>query len=162
MLTAGENVRTLGGARCGAPPPWRSVFGKRCWIPCVLSSEAGIGLEFEIGGARAVGGTYFKTLKAAPCCVYRSGVATDLLTWVRWARLGRGGRCMLFNGPYVHRSCTHGEAKPSAKTVGVAHSSYRPIPVLRFISTLIILWILLLSLETVGCDFFYCLIKIHG
>jgi hypothetical protein len=26
MLAADVNVRTLGGARCGAPVPWRGVF----------------------------------------------------------------------------------------------------------------------------------------
>jgi hypothetical protein len=43
---------------------------------------------------------------------------------------------------------------PGAKTVGVAHSSYRPIPVLRYNSTLVVLCIFLLSLVTVGY-FFY-------
>jgi hypothetical protein len=54
----------------------------------------------------------------------------------------------LFNGPYIHQFVAPWEAMPSAKTVGVAHSSYRPI--LRISSTLIVLWILLLSLVTVG------------
>jgi hypothetical protein len=60
---------------------------------------------------------------------------------------------MLFNGPYVHQSFAHREAGPGAKTVGVAHSSYRPIPILRLISTLVVLWNLLLSLVTVGYDY---------
>jgi hypothetical protein len=58
---------------------------------------------------------------------------------------------MLLYEPYVHQSVAHWEAKPRAKTVGVAHSSYRPILVLWFSSTLVVLWILLLSLVTVGC-----------
>jgi hypothetical protein len=37
----------------------------------VRSTEVGTRLDFEVDGARAVGGTDFKTLKAAPCCVYR-------------------------------------------------------------------------------------------
>jgi hypothetical protein len=56
---------------------------------------------------------------------------------------------MLFNEPYVHPSIAHWEVRPKAKTVGVAHSSYRPILVVRLNITLVVLWILLLSLATV-------------
>jgi hypothetical protein len=60
---------------------------------------------------------------------------------------------MLFNGPYVHQSVAHREARPGAKRVGVAHTSYRPIPVMWFISTLVVLRIYLLSLVMVGYVF---------
>jgi hypothetical protein len=46
-------------------------------------------------------------------------------------------------------SIAHGEAKPGAKTIGVAHSSYRPISMVCFGSTLVILWILSQCLVTV-------------
>jgi hypothetical protein len=68
--------------------------------------------------------------------------------------LGRGGRRLLLNEPYVHQSVAHREAMPRAKTVGVAHSSYGPIHVLRFSSTLVVFWNLLLSLVTVGYVFY--------
>jgi hypothetical protein len=80
-----------------------------------------------------------------------SGVSTDPLTLVSLARVGRGGRCSSLDGPCSDRqSVAHREAKPGAKTVGVARSSCRPIPVLWFSCTLVVLWILLLSLVTVG------------
>jgi hypothetical protein len=60
---------------------------------------------------------------------------------------------MLIIESYVHQHVAHLEAKPRAKTVGVAHSSYRPIHVLRFNSTLVAMWNLLLSLVTVGYVF---------
>jgi hypothetical protein len=71
LLTADVNVRTLGGARCGAPPPERGGFYNQWLFLSVRSIEVGIRLDFKVGGARAVGETFFKTLKAAPCCVYR-------------------------------------------------------------------------------------------
>jgi hypothetical protein len=70
--------------------------------------------------------------------------------------LGSGGErwsVPSFDGPCDHQSLAHREAKPGAKTVGVARSSYRPIPVLRFGSTLVVLWILLMSLVTIGYVF---------
>jgi hypothetical protein len=42
---------------------------------------------------------------------------------------------MLFNEPYVNEYVAHWEPMPRAKTVGVAHSSYRHILVGRFSST---------------------------
>jgi hypothetical protein len=66
----------------------------------------------------------------------RHVVSTDPLTKVSLARLGSGGRCLLFNGPCDHQHVAHGESKPGAKTVGVAHSSYGPILMLWFGSTL--------------------------
>jgi hypothetical protein len=69
---------------------------------------------------------------------------------------------MSSNGPCDHQSIAHREAKPGAKAVGVAHPSYRPIPVLRFSCTLVILWILLLSLVTVGCAFWYVVVLLLG
>jgi hypothetical protein len=53
--------------------------------------------------------------------------------------------------PPVYRS-SGGQARSA--TVGVAHSSYRPVLVLRFSSTLVILWNSLPSLVTVGYVFF--------
>jgi hypothetical protein len=70
LLTADMNVRTLGGARCGAPPPGRGFCNQLLFLS-VRSTKLGTRLDFEVDGARAVGGTNFKTLKAAPCCVYR-------------------------------------------------------------------------------------------
>jgi hypothetical protein len=64
---------------------------------------------------------------------------------------------MLFNGPYVHQTIAHRETRHRANTVGVAHSSYRPIPVWRFSSTLAVLWNLFLSLVTVGYVLLKCL-----
>jgi hypothetical protein len=61
----------------------------------------------------------------------------------------------LFNDPYVHQYVGHWGARPKAKTVGVTHSSYRPILVLRFSSNLLVLWNVLLSLVTVGYIFFH-------
>jgi hypothetical protein len=43
----------------------------------------------------------------------------------------------LFNGPYVHQSLAQREARPGAKTVGIAHSNCRPIPGMWFSSTLV-------------------------
>jgi hypothetical protein len=57
MVAADVNVRTLGGARCGAPVPWREVFYKRWRIVRVRSIVDGMYFDFEVGGARAVGGT---------------------------------------------------------------------------------------------------------
>jgi hypothetical protein len=57
MLAADINVRTLGGARCGAPVPWRGIFCKRWRIMRVRSTVDGMYFDFEVGGARAVGGT---------------------------------------------------------------------------------------------------------
>jgi hypothetical protein len=74
------------------------------------------------------------------------GVTMDPLTWVSKARVGRGGLCLLFNEPYVHQSFAQWETMPRAKTIGVAHSSSRPIPGMSDSSTLVVLWIFLLSL----------------
>ena len=93
-------------------------------------SEVGKHFDFEVGDVGAVGGTEFELWKAANFCV-PFDASTDPLTWVSWARFRRGGRCLLFNGPYAHKYVAHREAMPLAKTVGVAHSSYRPIPILR-------------------------------
>jgi hypothetical protein len=57
--------------RCGAPPLRRGVFCKRGVFLSNRSTKAGTCVEFEVGGARVVGETKFKTLKATPCCVYR-------------------------------------------------------------------------------------------
>jgi hypothetical protein len=57
-----------------------------------------------------------------------SDVPTDPLTWVSEARVGRGDRCPSSDGHFGHQSIAHREAKPGAKTVGVARPSYRPIP----------------------------------
>jgi hypothetical protein len=58
----GRNVArlSLGGDFCNR---WMESF--------VRSTEVGTRLDFKVGGARAVGWTIFKTLKAAPCCLYR-------------------------------------------------------------------------------------------
>jgi hypothetical protein len=71
LLTADVNVLTLGGARCGAPPPGRGGFCNRWLFLSFRSTEVGTRMDFKVGGVRAVGWTIFKTLKAAPCCVYR-------------------------------------------------------------------------------------------
>jgi hypothetical protein len=59
MLSADVSVRTLGGARCGAPV--RRTHGggvyERWRIVRVRSIVAGMYFDFEVGGARAVGGT---------------------------------------------------------------------------------------------------------
>jgi hypothetical protein len=57
MSAADANVRTLGGARCGAPVPWREVFCKRWRIVRVRNNVDGMHFDFEVGGARAVRGT---------------------------------------------------------------------------------------------------------
>jgi hypothetical protein len=61
-------------ARWGAV--WRAASGEGgfCNLWCdlsVRSTEVGAILDFKVGGARVVGWTIFKTLKPAPCCVYR-------------------------------------------------------------------------------------------
>jgi hypothetical protein len=71
MLAADSNVRTLGGARCGAPFPGRGAFCKRRVLLFIRNTVAGTCSDFEVGGAIAVGEKKFKTLKAAPYCVYR-------------------------------------------------------------------------------------------
>jgi hypothetical protein len=71
MLAADVNVRTLGGARCGAPVPWWVVFRKRWRTVRVRNTEVGTYFDFEVGDAEAVGWTEFEFRKAAPCCVYR-------------------------------------------------------------------------------------------
>jgi hypothetical protein len=57
-------------ARCGAPPPVGG--GCKRWL-FLTGRTIGVGTfsDFKVGGARAVGETIFKTLGAAPCCVYR-------------------------------------------------------------------------------------------
>jgi hypothetical protein len=57
MLAADVNVRTLGEARCGAPVPWKGFFCKRWRIMRVRNTVVGMYFDFEVGGARAVGGT---------------------------------------------------------------------------------------------------------
>ena len=61
-------------ARWGAV--WRAAPGERgfCnrWLfLSVRSIKVGTRFNFEVDGARVVGGKNFKTLKAAPCCGYR-------------------------------------------------------------------------------------------
>jgi hypothetical protein len=71
MLAADKDVRTLGGARCGAPPLGGVSFCKR-WVGLLLrSTELGICSDFEVGGAIAVGKMEFEFLKAAPLSVSR-------------------------------------------------------------------------------------------
>jgi hypothetical protein len=70
MLAADMNVRTLGGARFPAPLG-EGDFGKRWFILTDRSTGVGTLSDFKVGGARAVGETIVKTLRAAPCCVYR-------------------------------------------------------------------------------------------
>jgi hypothetical protein len=61
-------------ARWGAV--WRAVpveggFCKRWLYLTGRSTGVGTVSDFNVGGARAVGETKFRTLEAAPCCVYR-------------------------------------------------------------------------------------------
>jgi hypothetical protein len=71
MLAADGYVRTLGGARCGAPLLGRGVFCKRGVRLFIRSTRVGTCSDFEVGGAIAVGEMRLKTLKVAPCYVYR-------------------------------------------------------------------------------------------
>jgi hypothetical protein len=71
MLATDVNVRTLGGAECGAPVPWRGIFCKRWRNERVRNTKVGTYFDFEVGDAGAVGGTKFEFWKAALCCVYR-------------------------------------------------------------------------------------------
>jgi hypothetical protein len=59
MLAADGNVRTLGGARCGAPLPRGGFVIEGCFF-FSRSTKAGTCLGFEVGGARVVGETKFK------------------------------------------------------------------------------------------------------
>jgi hypothetical protein len=119
----GLDLEDVGGgherpdARWGAV--WRAVPRKGCFCKrwSILTWVA-----------RVCRGDDFQNSESCALLCVPSGVATDPPTWVSWAQLGGGGRCVFFNGPYVHQSVAHREAMPGAKTVGVAHSSYRPIP----------------------------------
>jgi hypothetical protein len=71
MLAADRDVRTLGGARCGAPPSGEEVFCKRCVFLVCRSTLTGTFVEFEVGGAIDVGGREFKSPEVAPLSVYR-------------------------------------------------------------------------------------------
>jgi hypothetical protein len=60
-----------GAGRWSAPPLGKGGFCNRCLFLSVRGTKVGTRLDFEVDGARGVGGTDLKTLKAAPCCVYR-------------------------------------------------------------------------------------------
>jgi hypothetical protein len=76
----GMGLEDVGGGRERPDARWGAVWraapgeGDFCNRWCDLSArstEVGTILDFKVGGARAVGWTIFKNLKAAPCCVYR-------------------------------------------------------------------------------------------
>jgi hypothetical protein len=70
-LAADGDVRTLGGARCGAPPSGEEAFCKRCVFFACRCTVTGTFVDFEVDGAIVVGGMKFKSPEAAPLSVYR-------------------------------------------------------------------------------------------
>jgi hypothetical protein len=83
-------------------------FCNRWLFLSVRSTEVGTLLDFKVGGARAVGGAIFKTLKDAPCCVYR-------LVSLRIYRLGRA---RLGWGEVDGACCSTGPMSTSLSLIG--------------------------------------------
>jgi hypothetical protein len=122
-------------------------FCNRWFILSIRSTKVGTRLDFEVDGARAVGGRISELLKLrlAVCTVRCRYGSIDL------GELSSVGKRWMV--PVVQQAL----CPPVCRSLGGQALSedgrgcYRPIPVLRFISTLVELWMFLMSLVTVGC-----------